>query len=279
MTNIERFLQHKAYLQNVSPATLSWYTSALHKLPSEQPTQEQLNDLVISLRQSGLKETGVNACTRALNCYLHWNSGHAGKCSPGCVHPHVVPMKEPSFVPPSFTAPQVQSILRFKPESFYQKRTQLCLLIMLDTGARISEVLGLQVRSIDFDNLLLTLMGKGRKERIVPMSVELRRRLYAYTVHKQAHDFVLSSPDGAPVNRVSQLRLAKSLCILLGFTPPARTLHACRTTMASAYVRAGGDVFRLQKMLGHSSLEMSRRYANLNTDDLSAVHQRLSLLS
>jgi hypothetical protein len=66
MTQIEKFLKEKMYLQNVSSCTLDWYTHALKKLPSEQPTQEQLNNLVISLRESGLKETAVNACARAL---------------------------------------------------------------------------------------------------------------------------------------------------------------------------------------------------------------------
>ena len=49
-------------------------------------------------------------------------------------------------------------------------------------------------------------------------------------------------------------------------------------TFAVNYLRKGGSVFHLQKMLGHSSLEMTRRYANLMTEDLQAVHQRLSLL-
>jgi integrase/recombinase XerD len=70
----------------------------------------------------------------------------------------------------------------------------------------------------------------------------------------------------------------KRFCRRLGFAPPVRTLHAFRHTFALNYLRRGGSVFHLQKMLGHSSLEMTRRYANLMTEDLQAVHQRLSLL-
>ena len=52
-----------------------------------------------------------------------------------------------------------------------------------------------------------------------------------------------------------------------------------RHTIAVNYLRKGGSVFRLQKMLGHSTLEMTRRYANLMTEDLQAIHQKLSLLA
>jgi integrase/recombinase XerD len=74
------------------------------------------------------------------------------------------------------------------------------------------------------------------------------------------------------------LRNVKSLCTRLGFDPPRRTLHAFRHTFAVNYLRRGGSVFHLQKVLGHSTLEMTRRYANLLTEDLQAVHQRVSLL-
>jgi integrase/recombinase XerD len=57
------------------------------------------------------------------------------------------------------------------------------------------------------------------------------------------------------------------------------TLHAMRHTFALNYLRKGGSVFHLQKILGHSTLEMTRRYANLLTEDLQAIHQRVSLLA
>jgi len=55
--------------------------------------------------------------------------------------------------------------------------------------------------------------------------------------------------------------------------------RAFHYTFALHYLRKGGSVFHLQKVLGHSSLEMTRRYANLMTKDLQEIHQRVSLLS
>jgi integrase/recombinase XerD len=75
------------------------------------------------------------------------------------------------------------------------------------------------------------------------------------------------------------LRDVKLLCKKLGFAPPGRTLDAFRHTFALNYLRRGGSVFHLQKVLGHFTLEMTRRYADFCTMDLQAVHERVSLLS
>jgi len=168
-----------------------------------------------------------------------------------------------------------------KPKGFYQRRLHLLVLILLDTGCRISEALDLHVENIDMDNLLLTLNGKGQKQRRVPFSFELRKVLFRYTREfcSQSHMLVLGTRQGCKLGRRVMLRDVKLLSRRLGFAPPSRTLHAFRHTFAVNYLRRGGSVFHLQKVLGHSSLEMTRRYANLMTEDLQAIHQRVSLLA
>ena len=89
MSHFDTFIRERKYLHNVSPHTISWYTSALRWLPSPSPTQEQLKDTVLRMREKGLKETGCNAAIRAINAYLHWASGSERKCGAGCTHPRV----------------------------------------------------------------------------------------------------------------------------------------------------------------------------------------------
>jgi integrase/recombinase XerD len=188
-------------------------------------------------------------------------------------------MKEPQFLPPTFTTDQVKNLIRWKPVGRCQQRLHLLVLILLDTGCRISEALDVHVSDCDLDNLLITLNGKGRKQRKVPFSFELRRVLFRYTRDMPAHVLLLSTGRGCQLDRHDVGRDVRLLCAKLHIDPPVRILHAFRHTCAINYLRKGGSVFHLQKMLGHSSLEMTRRYANLMTEDLQAVHQKCSLLA
>jgi len=189
-------------------------------------------------------------------------------------------LKEPQLILPTLTAQQVALLIHWKPKNFYQRRLHLLMLLLLDTGCRISEALSLRVSEIDLDNLLITLDGKGRKQRVVPFSFELKRALFRFIrdCARKPDRLLLASRSETKLGRRVMLRDVKLLCGRLGFDPPGRTLHAFRHTFAVNYLRRGGSVFHLQKVLGHSTLEMTRRYANLVTTDLQAVHEKISLL-
>jgi integrase/recombinase XerD len=277
------FIRERRYLHNVSPCTVSWYTHAFKWLPSESPTQSELKDTVLRMREKGLKETGCNAAIRAINAYLHWSAGSERKCGAGCTHPRISQLKEPQNILPTLSDSQVKLIINWKPKvkNFYQRRLHLLTLLLLDTGCRISEALALRVRDVDMDNMLITFNGKGRKQRMVPFSFALRKALHRFITDfaRKIDALLFPTRQDTPVRRMTALRGVKIFCEQLGFNPPGRTLHAFRHTFAVNYLRRGGSVFHLQKILGHSSLEMTRRYANLVTTDLQAVHERVSLLS
>src|SRR5664279_2841718 len=159
MNRFTQFIHERRYLHNVSPATVSWYTHAFKWLPSESPTQDDLKDAVLRMREKGLKETGCNAVIRAVNSYLHWNSGAERKCGPGCSHPRIAQLKEPQNVLPTLTEAQIKLLVNWKPKpkNFYQRRLHLLALLLLDTGCRITEVLTLHVSDVDMENMLITL--------------------------------------------------------------------------------------------------------------------------
>lgn len=271
MPNFEQFIRERRYLHNVSERTVEWYESSLRWLPCETPTQQQLNDLVMGMRERGLKPTGINSVIRAINAYLKWANSPL----------KIRKLKEPLLVMPTFTDVQVRRLIDWRPRTKFERRLHLLVLFLLDTGCRISEALTLHVREIDLDNLLVTLDGKGRKQRIVPISFELRRAIFRHCkeANRTADHLLFANRTLTQLTLENVRRDVKALCTNLGFTPPARTLHSFRHTFAVNYLRRGGSVFHLQKVLGHASLEMTRRYANLVTADLQAVHERLSLLS
>ncbi len=151
------------------PSTVSCYEHALKWLPSAEPSGEQLNDAVMRMREKGLKATGCNSAIRAINAYLKW-SGSSLK-----IHQ----LKEPRLVLPTFTPKQVRLLVTWKAKGRYDRRLHLLVLFLLDTGCRITEALTLRVADLDMDNLLVTLDGKGRKQRVVPFSFELRKHYFA----------------------------------------------------------------------------------------------------
>jgi site-specific recombinase XerD len=198
-------------------------------------------------------------------------------------HPRIAQLKEPQNVLPTLTEAQVNLLVSWKPKprNFYQRRLHLLTLLLLDTGCRITEALTLRVSDVDMENMLITLDGKGRKQRIVPFSFALRKVLHRFIADfgRKPDSLLIATWQDTPVRRITALRSIKILCEQLGFAPPSRTLHAFRHTFAVNYLRRGGSVFHLQKVLGHSTLEMTRRYANLVSSDLQAIHERVSLLS
>jgi integrase/recombinase XerD len=276
------FIQERRYLSNVTPATVLWYENSLKWISTANPSQDDLRAAVMAMRQKGLSPSGCNSVIRAINAYVHWK--HAGsdtKCGSSCTHPKLARLKAPSVVLPTLADGQVRLLIAWKPKNKIQRRLHALVLFLLDTGCRISEALGVRVSDLDFENLLVRLDGKGRKQRLVPISFELRKVLVRLCrdTERRPELLLFANRNETALMRRNVLRDVKQLCRSLGFMPPRRTLHAFRHTFAVSYLRRGGSVFHLQKTLGHSTLDMTRVYANLMTDDLRAVHERVSLLS
>ena len=278
----EQFIRERQFLANVTPATIEWYRNSLKWLHTPAPSQEDLKDAVLRMREKGLKATGCNSTIQALNCYSHWvNVGADIKCGSGCRHPKIPLLKVPQLVLPTFTEQQIRLLVTWKSKSKYQRRLHLLMLFLLDTGCRISEALMLRVRNIDFENLLVTLEGKGRKQRVVPFSFELRKAMFRYCKEfdRKPDSLLFANRTETMLGRRNVLRDVKLLCRKVGFEPPRRTLHATRHTFAIGYLRRGGNVFALQRVMGHADLETTRKYVDMTTADLQAIHERVSPLS
>jgi len=267
----ERFIQERRYLKNVSPRTIEWHEQSLHWLGVEGPSEEELRGFVLRMREAGLNATSVNCRIGSVNAYLRWAGSPL----------RVAKLKQESYVPATYSKKQIQSIVRWQPHGFFQRRLHTLLLTLLDTGTRIDECLSLRVQDCNLDDLLLTVTGKGRKQRIIPFSMELRRVLAKFILDFCPHpqQLIFSTKAGRKMSQRNVLRDIKNLCSRLGFPAPKRTVHATRHTFATEYLRRGGSLFHLQKALGHSSLEMVRRYAGLVTADLQATHEQVSVLN
>lgn len=264
----EAFCKERQYLQNVSPRTIDWYKESFDWLGVESPSESDLKSFVVRMRERGLKPSSCNNRIRAINAYLKWSKS-----------PHrVSKLKEGERILPTYATDDIHKFMKWKPVGKFQARLQCVILLLADTGCRLGEALGLKWTEVDFDNLLLTLHGKGGKDRKVPFGFELRKFLFKHKQRSQS-TCVFATRSGRKLGPRNVLRDVDKLCTRLGITAPERLLHAMRHTFAVNYLRNGGSVFHLQKVLGHASLEMTRKYVNLMTEDLSKVHQQVSMLS
>jgi integrase/recombinase XerD len=155
MTQFQKFIHERKYLKNVSPRTLEGYAQSFKWLVTPTPTDDDLKSLVIRMREAGLKATSCNNRIRAIDAYLRWSGSQL----------HVAKLKEPSDVLPTFKPEDIAAIAAAKPKTFHQRGTIVLMLTLIDSGCRIDEILSLRWDDIDFDNLLITVRGKGDKER------------------------------------------------------------------------------------------------------------------
>jgi site-specific recombinase XerD len=188
-------------------------------------------------------------------------------------------IKEAQKVMPAVGPQHISRLLRWKPVERNGPRLKTLTLTALDTGLRVHELLSLPRHPVDLDNLVLRVRGKGNKERLVPVSVELRKVLFRH-LQTHRHQLVFCTRDGVALSQRNVLRDFKAVCRDLGITGVRASFHTLRLTFAVSYLRAGGNLFYLSKILEHSSVTTTQKYLqSVGMDDLQAVHDRLSPLA
>jgi site-specific recombinase XerD len=121
------------------------------------------------------------------------------------------------------------------------------------------EALSLRSDDVDLDNFLLLVHGKGGKDRVVPISADLRRVMWRWLKAKSGDGgLVFPTRNGTKMNYRNTLDDFKRLGKRLGIIAVRFSFHTLRHTFAVNYIRNGGDVFRLQRILGHTTLNLHR---------------------
>jgi integrase/recombinase XerD len=279
MDLFDRFLQERTYLKGVSPETLRYYRCVEGAFQSilANPTKSGMLDRIQALRAKGLSPTSVNTYLRGFKAYIRWLH-QEGQLTDVF---KVQFLRTESKVLATLDPEQMTRLIGFKPKGINQTRTHTAALLMLDGGYRISELLGLSFEGCDFDNLLVKVRGKGNKHRLVPMSVDMRKVLYRYAVkHSGAGRLMFGTRNNTLVTVRNFERDFKAIGGKLGITGVRFSPHTLRHTFAVQYLRAGGNLFYLSKILGHSSVTTTQKYLqSVGVDDLKAVHDRFSPLA
>jgi len=189
--------------------------------------------------------------------------------------------KVPRRLPEFLSREQMEALLHPGTESsFSSVRTTAAIALLYATGIRVSELLGLRVESVNFQQGWLRVFGKGSKERMVPVNKTaldfLRKYLDFRAVKfsgKYAAGELFLNCSGNRLSRVQMWKDVKARGIAVGVKINPHP-HLFRHTFASHMVQGGADLRSVQEMLGHKSLNTTQIYSHLDNISLKRAHDK-----
>lgn len=287
-----------------SPRTVEWYSRVLSqflKYLEEQGHSTYLGDLTVGVAREfvlhlqtrvkwgshpfipssdgKLSAMSVQNYVRGLRAFFSWLHRE------GYTDEHILarlrPPKAPQKLVEVLTEEEIARILAcLDADTASGCRDMAMVITFLDCGVRLSELTGLWLADAHIDEGYLKVMGKGSKERIVPIGNLARKALQRYVFHfrpesfLEDQDYLFLTLDGKPMSA----NAVKLVFARLAQRSGVKRLHVhlCRHTFATNYLMNGGNVFFLQQILGHTSLEMVRRYVTVASEQVAVQHGRFS---
>ncbi len=176
-------------------------------------------------------------------------------------------------IPEFLTLEEVSSLLNFKVNNEFEARNKAILELLYSSGLRISELTSLELSNIDLDECLVRVMGKGSKERIVPLgdyAIEaLKEYIYFYRpmLNKNNSSYIFLNNRGGVLSRQFIFKVIKEECIKKGIRKNVSP-HTLRHTFATHLLKNGADLRIIQELLGHENLSTTQIYTHLTNDKL-----------
>lgn len=285
----EAFEQFEDYniLRNLSPATIAYYKKKVQYFIEyiggvgeniSDINQKVVNGYILSMKKTdSISDVTINVRIRALRSFLNY-------CMKNGMLDHfeINTIKAPYPIKEPYTDSELEILLR-KPNVstclFSEYRNWVIINFLLSTGCRLGTLVEIKIGDIDFkEGTVCFKHMKTRNQIVVPLSQTIINILKEYVRYREGtpDDYLFVSETNAKMtpNTVhsSIARYNKNRGI------KKTSIHLFRHTFAMKYIQAGGDPFRLQKLLGHSDLAMTRKYVSLYSDDLKANYDRLNPL-
>jgi integrase/recombinase XerD len=192
------------------------------------------------------------------------------------------PIKEPKLgvhLPTYLTIDEVNKLLDIEINNNFDYRNKAILEFMYATGLRISEVVSLEFKNIDFDDCIVRIMGKGNKERIVPINDYAIDALKDYIniarpsmLIKGENNYIFINNHGNKMTRQGIFKMIKKECVLKGITKEISP-HTLRHTFATHLLENGADLRVIQELLGHSDISTTQIYTHVSNDKLKKDYQ------
>ena len=162
------------------------------------------------------------------------------------------------------------------------RRDQAVLELLYATGCRVSELVGLTLERLDLSNRFVILLGKGNKERLVPLGNTCCAALAAYYPFRlelmqkyraEQHDQVFVNSRGGPLTDRSVRRILDKYISQLALRKQVSP-HTIRHTFATHLLSHGADLRAVQELLGHANLSTTQIYTHVTTERIAAVYKQ-----
>lgn len=283
-------------LRNLRPYTIKYYCNEINaflNLLSEQGidtnllkpynvTKEHIEENVILYMRNykGLKIVSINTRLRALRALFNFLHKHKHISKNPMENTKL--LKDRKRIIPTFTKEQLNKLLR-QPDlkTFVGVRDYTIMLLFLETGIRVNELVGLSLADIRWeDNLIVIRNAKSYRERLVPIQKEMKHQLKKYIAIRGyvETDSLFVTIDETPLTRRAIQQRIERYGVSAKIKGVRCSCHTFRHTFAKLSVQQGANIFELQTILGHTSMEVVKTYVNLFGTDVRDSHQKFSPL-
>ncbi len=264
------FLEYLKYERRVSVNTVDSYGENLLLL------KNYTNKDLISLKKEDIKDflDNVEATARTKAHYLTvFNSFYKYLVFMDKIKSNPCDgIKAPKLekkLPTYLTNEEIAKLFNIRLTKPVDYRNKAILEVMYATGARISEVINLEVNQIDFEECIIRVVGKGKKERIIPLDDVAIEALDNYInnyrpflIKNETCNYVFLNKNGEKISRQMIFKMLKNLANKAGITKEISP-HTLRHSFASNLLNNGADLRVIQELLGHENLETTEIYSHL----------------
>ena len=248
----------------------------------EQATRDALLDYLDFQRQQGLEESSIARSLAAIKVFFRYL--YAEKFS--SVDPTAA-MDSPRLwriLPDMLSIRETERLLKAFPENSGEVltiRNRAIIELMYASGLRVSETADLKLADIDFDSGMLRVVGKGSKERLVPVAAAVLTLLRKYisasrselTANIPLSPYLFVSRTGRRLNRERIWAIIKEATLIAGINKEIHP-HTLRHSFATHLLENGADLRAIQEMLGHSDISTTELYTHVDKNRLLAVHRK-----
>lgn len=284
--NISDFLSFLKAEKNYSPNTVISYKKDLtqfqdyfenRKIP--QINKNTLSDFLAFLKSKSYDNRSLARKVATLRSFLKFLAKR--KKIAGNLIFHLSSPKIKKKLPVFLSVSQMENLLDLpNPEDVWGKRDKAILELFYSSGLRLSELASLKLSAIDFDNQTLKVLGKGSKERIIPVGDKALQSLKDYLKALSEKKVILESNQTLFFNQKKGKLTARSISrivkkYLAQISEGQKTSpHTLRHTFASHLLEGGADLKAIQEMLGHKSLSTTQIYTHLNLGQKKKIYQK-----